>query len=386
MVYLDSAAATPIDSEVAAFMREADKEYFANSSAIHRDGASAASAILKSRKQLAEMLDVHADEIVFTSGGTEADNLAVFGVARFARDSGIVPHIIVSAIEHSAVYEAAMALKNEGVDVSVVPVDEHGVVMVSELAALVRSETVLISIMYANNETGVIQPIREIARIIRSWKKENKSVLYPLFHTDAIQAFSFLPMRIPPLGVDMCTLSPAKTYGPKGIGMLYVRRGVELSPVQVGGGHEAGRRSGTLATPLILGGVAALAKADAMREKESERLTALRDFLAEEIIKNIPDAVITAAHAARAPHILHIQIPRADSDALVLYLDASGIRVSAQSACDSKTGERSRVLSVMNIPETHGAIRFSLTRTTTKEDIKYTVASLKKILPLIKKH
>jgi cysteine desulfurase len=382
-VYLDYAAATPLDAEVAVIMHEAEKKHFANASAIHGDAVKAAAEIQASRAKLATLIDCNPDELIFTSGGTESDNLALFGIVREAQKKGITPHIIVSAIEHSAVLEAARVLESEGVELSILPVDEDGVVQVDLLPELLKPNTVLVSVMYVNNEIGTIQPIREIAKIIRKWKKDTESMTYPYFHTDAIQAFAYLPMRIPPLGVDLCTLSSAKTYGPKGLGVLYVKRGIALAPMHVGGGHEAGRRAGTLATPLILGGVESFNKADALRDEENERLTALRDFLAKEIVQLVPTAVVTAARAKRAPHILNIQFPNIDGDTLVLYFDAHYVRVSSQSACDSESGERSHVLSALTVPDTNGAVRFSFGRSTTKKDVEYTIEVLKKILPLV---
>lgn len=384
-MYLDYAAATPLDAEVATILHTVEREHFANASAIHGDAVKAATAISASRAKLATLIDVNPDELIFTSGGTESDNLALFGIVREAQKKGITPHIIVSAIEHSAVLEAVRVLEQEGVELSILPVDEDGVVQVDLLPELLKPNTVLVSVMYVNNEIGTIQPIREIAKIIRKWKKDTESVTYPYFHTDAIQAFSYLPMRIPPLGVDLCTISSAKTYGPKGAGVLYVKRGIVLTPMHVGGGHEAGRRAGTLPTALIVGAVASFEKADSLREEENERLTIIRDFLAEEMLQHVPHAIVTGADAERAPHIVNIQFPNIDGDTLVLYFDAHGVRVSSQSACDSESGERSHVLSALNVPDTHGTVRFSFGRSTTKKDVEYTIEVLKKILPLIQR-
>lgn len=371
-IYLDHAAATPISPKAFGVVSDALKKFPGNPSAIHREGKAAHAALEMARTEIAQNIASRTDEIIFTSGATEANNLAIVGIVRAARAQGIAnPHIIISAIEHPAVLETVRMLKKEeGARVDVLGVDTHGVVDTRELRKLITPETVLVSIMYANNEIGTIEPVTFIAKEVRHARKTNKSV-FPFFHTDASQAANFLDINVLRLGVDAMTLSSSKTYGPRGVGVLFLRRGVFLRPIMFGGKHERGQRPGTESPALALGFAAALSEARAMSVKESKRIQKLRDVLAKEILKKISGTFVNGGALHTLPNILNVSIEGVESDALVLYLDAKGIAVSGQSACKSSEDGPSHVIMALGNAgaETRGSIRFSLGRSTTREDI-----------------
>ncbi|MFZ2303177.1 MAG: cysteine desulfurase family protein, partial [Minisyncoccia bacterium] len=324
---------------------------------------------------------------IFTSGATEANSMVIFGVVRYARASGVLrPHIIVSSIEHPSVLEVAKALEAEGVLVDYVPVDSHGLVDTKELRKLIRPETVLVSIMYANNEIGTIEPIIDIAKEIRHARKMNGGV-YPYFHTDAAQAGNYLDINVLRLGVDLMTLSSGKTYGPRGVGALFVKRGVEMSPLMYGGEHENGRRAGTEAVALTVGFATALKESQKMIAKESNRVQKLRDSLASKILKKVSGTSVNGDLLQSLPNILNISFDGVESEALVLYLDAVGIAVSGRSACKSSDGGPSHV--ILAIGEANegesGSIRFSLGRETKNEDITRVASEVSRLVPLLRK-
>jgi cysteine desulfurase len=287
MIYLDHAAATPLDPMVLEAMQPYFSDVFGNPSSFHSLGKQAKDDVTMARQSIATFLNAHEDEIIFTSGGTESDNLAVMGVPRYV---GNMPHVITSAIEHHAVLEPLihMQRKNE-IELSIVPVDRAGKVDVTEVMAAVKSNTVLISIMMANNEIGTIQPLAEIGRELLKYRKEHGTV-HPYFHTDACQATGYLEMDVEKLHVDLLTLNGSKVYGPKGIGALFMRRGVKVQPMFIGGGQERNVRSGTENVPGIIGLAKALELAHTNRVQESERLTVLRDRLTEGLM-NIPKTI-----------------------------------------------------------------------------------------------
>lgn len=399
-IYLDYAAATPVNARVLKVVQDASQKFYGNPSSLHREGQEAKKALESVRGKIANTISAHPDEIVFTSGATEANNMAIKGVVYTAREKGIKnPHIIISAIEHLSVLEVAEVLKKEGVRVSYLSVDDRGFVAIKELRKIINGDTVLVSVMYANNEIGTVEPIREIAKEIRHTRKM-RGTTYPYFHTDGAQATNYLDLNVLRLGVDLMTLSSGKTYGPRGIGALFVRRGIVLASFLQGGGHESGRRAGTEAVALALGFAEALTLAEKIKAKEYARVKRLRDSLAEKILKKIPDCVInglpaTAYRSKRAvgrwqagdiedglPNILNISIKGCDSEALVIYLDAAGIAVSGKSACKSVSGAESHVILAIRQGRDEDAdtIRLSLGRDTKKEDIEYVI---KKLPPII---
>lgn len=386
-IYLDHAAATPISTKAFGVVSAALKKFPGNPSAIHREGKEARAALEAARAEIAQTLSSRTDEIIFTSGATEANNLAIMGIVRAVRAQGLAsPHIIISAIEHPAVLETVRILKNEeGARVDVLGVDAHGVVDTRELRKLITADTVLVSIMYANNEIGTIEPVVAIAKEVRHARKTNNSV-YPFFHTDASQAANFLDITVLRLGVDAMTLSSSKTYGPRGVGVLFVKRGVGVLPIMHGGKHERGRRPGTESPALALGFAAALSEARKLSIKESKRIQKLRDALAEKILKNISGCSVNGGATHSLPNILNVSVEGVESDALVLYLDAAGIAVSGQSACKSAEDGPSHVIMALGNTggERWGSVRFSLGRATKHEDIVHVAKELMRIVKTLR--
>ena len=386
-IYLDHAAAAPISPKALRVVSDAMKKYTANPSAIHREGREARVALESARAEIATALDARPDEIVFTSGATEANNLAILGVVREANARGISnPRIIVSTIEHPAVLETVRALEKEGLaKVDVLGVDAFGLIDTRELRKTIVPETVLVSIMYANNEIGTVQNITDIAKEVRHARKVNQSA-YPFFHTDAAQAANYLDIKVLRLGVDLMTLSSTKTYGPRGVGALFVKRGLFMQPIMYGGKHESGRRPGTESPALALGFATALLEARQIATKESKRVQKLRDLLAEKILKSVSGTSINGGAQHSLPNILNVSIPDVESDALVLYLDAGGIAVSGQSACKSSEDGPSHVILALGKVDgaQKGAIRFSLGRATKREDIVYVAKEFSRIASFLR--
>lgn len=398
---MDHAAGAPLDARVFREMKPFFADRQGNPSAIYKEGVEAKQVIEEARAKIAQIIFAHPDEIIFTSGGTESNNLAIFGVVRAAREAGMKkPHIITSVIEHPSVLNACRALeKNGDADVDYIGVDGEGVVNLSELKKALRSETVLVSIMYANNEIGTIQPIREIAKIIRLHRKnclETKPAIslggeaskchkYPYFHTDACQAMNYLDTHVERLGVDLLTFNGSKIYGPKGAGVLYAKRGACLAPLLYGGGQEKGLRSGTENVPAIIGMARALEIADKEKEKESARQTKLRNYFISEIEKYISGAIINGSRTKRLSNNINVSFPNIESQLMVIELDAKGIAVSAKSACSSEDEDASYVVSALGGEKWHAdnSVRFSLGRETTKKDVERTARAL---LEIIKKY
>lgn len=368
IIYLDYAAATPTDPRVLRAMVPYFDASYGNPSSLHSSGRRAASAIMQTKERVAKILGAKPQEIIFTGSGTESDNLAVMGAARANRVHG--NHVIISAIEHKATIEAAKQLENEGFEISIMPVDHFGMIDLSELRKLLRKETILVSVMYVNNEIGTIQPIKELSRMIREIRGDRA---VPLLHTDASQATGFLPLNVEELGIDLMTLNSSKIYGPKGVGMLYKRTGISISPVIIGGGQENNLRAGTESVPLIVGFGEALVNAEQIREGESERLTVLRDYLIKQLYAKIPDVVVNGHPMLRSPNNVNISIPHIEGESMLLMLDKLGIEVSTGSACSARDLKPSHVLLAIgqldDLP--HGSIRFSLGHDTTKKDLDY---------------
>ena len=364
---------------------------FGNPSSIHKDGLRCARALKEARESLAKSLSAHPDEIVLCGGGTESDNMAVMGAFKHARldpaFAGRDVHIITTAIEHPAVLEACRHIEAMGAKLTYLTVGEDGRIDLKELRKSFRPETVLVSIAYANNEIGTIQPVREIAKEIRHYKKESASwrsdSTYPLFHTDACQAAQYENINMEQIGADMLTLNGTKIGGPRGTALLYVRRGTPVAPMVYGGGQEKNLRSGTENVPGAVGLAAALTSVQKIRAKECARLETLRDYAITEIEKRIPGARINGSKNHRLPNNVHISIPRIASELLVLELDAKGIAVSAGSACSSAKDTSSHVLEALYGKEDdkkYGSIRLSFGRKTTKKQIEQTLAALETIV------
>lgn len=384
-IYLDYAALSP-EGAVSRRARTRAARAFANPSSIHKDGVRAAKLLAEARASLARSLSAHSDEIVALSSGTESDNLAIIGTVRKAQadgQKGQEVHVVTTVIEHPAVLEACRALERDGVSVTYLAIGRDGRIDLKELRAALRPETVLVSIAYANNEIGTIQPIKEIAKEIRHFKKTQKSDQYPLFHTDACQAANYLNLNVEQLGIDLLTLNGAKIGGPASAALLFVRRGTPISPLVYGGGQERGLRSGTEDVAGLAGLAAALESVCLVKEKESERLTTLRDTFIELVKKNFPNVRINGSEQFRLPNNVHISFPNIKSELLVLELDARGISASAGSACSSAEDTGSHVLAALygaKDEDSWGSVRFSFGSRTTKRDIFSLIAALSKII------
>ena len=372
-IYMDHAATTPLAPEVLEAMMPYFGDVYGNPSSLHRQGREALAALDEARRTVATILGAAEDEIVFTSGGTESDNLALRGVALASRERG--DHIIVSSVEHEAVLRTAHQLAEHfGFRVTELPVDRYGRVDPADVEAAITERTVLISVMTANNEVGTLQPIPEIAEVARRHGVP--------FHTDAVQAAGCMDLNVDRLGVDLLSLSAHKFYGPKGVGILYVRRGTPLLPVQTGGPHEEQRRAGTENVPGIVGAASALRLAHEHQAEEVPRLQALRDRLIEGVLDAIPDAMLTGHPTERLPHNASFVIPGIEADALLIALDLKGIGAASGSACTSGAVEPSHVLMAMGVPHdvAVGSLRLTLGRSNTEEHVDYLLQVLPEVV------
>lgn len=382
-VYLDYAAAAPIRAEAQEAMLDA-MDFFGNPGTINKDGVNAKKLLESSRVKVSEVLGARAKEIVFTSGATESNNIAVFGgvFAWMADNAGKKPHVIVSRIEHSSVLEICKHLEHKGIaEVTYLEVSSEGIVDVKKLREALRPETVLVSVIYASNEIGVIQPIREIAKEIRHYKKHvlgNHESKYPLLHTDASQAPLYEDINLQTLHVDLMTLSSEKIYGPHGVGMLFVRTGTKLEKIIMGGSQEFDLRPGTENIPGISGFAKTLELAVTERESESARLREIQNYCFSELEKNFSGKfIVNGSRESRLPNNVNITFSNFDSELLVIELDAKGISVSEKSACNTEDTE-SYVIESLRSSDT-GSIRISFGHTTRKNDIDCIIKSLQEI-------
>lgn len=375
--YMDHAATTYTDSRVVEAMMPYFEKKFGNPGGFYDLGKVAKDAVEGAREVVAGVLNCSADEVIFTSGGTESDNLAIFGVARRYADRG--KHIITSVIEHHAVEAPCKQLQKEGFDVTFLSVDEHGRVNPDDVKAALRDDTILVSVMMANNEIGTLQPIAEIGEILKDHKA--------FFHTDACQAAGALSLDVDKLGVDLMTINGSKIYGPKGVGALYRRKGLRLKPMMYGGFQERGIRPGTENVPGIIGFAKALEIADSGRGAEAERLTELRDYMIDEIQKAIPKTKLNGHATDRLPNNVNITFMDIEGESLLLFLNELGIYAATGSACSSESLDPSHVIVATGVPYecAHGSIRFSLGRKTTREDVDYVLDVLPKIVEILRK-
>jgi len=379
-VYLDNNATTPVLPEVLEAMTPYFGEHFGNASSIHHHGQETRGAVENARESVARLLGCRAPEVVFTSGGTEADNLAIFGVAQ-AGD-----HIITSTIEHHAVLNACRHLEEKGFQVTYIPVDSCGLIDPSEVKRAVRPNTKLISVMSANNETGVLQPVAEISKVAA------EAGVY--FHTDAVQAAGKLPIRVEEIGCDLLTISGHKLHAPQGVGALYVRRGTALEAMQYGGRHERSRRAGTENVPGIVGlGKAADLASASLEQGQDRQMAMLRDHL-EQSLTAIDGTTVNGGDAPRVPNTTNIRFDGIEGEALVIALDLKGLAVSTGAACSSGAIEPSHVLTAMGLrpDEARASIRFSLGKQNSSADIEFaialvteTVARLRELSPVYPK-
>jgi cysteine desulfurase len=362
-VYFDHNATTPLAPEVQEVVVSCLAQTYGNASSIHYFGQAAKRRLEGARRQLAALIHANPAEVVFTGGGTESDNMALLGVARAAHGQGGRRHLITTAIEHPAVLAACAQLEREGVDVTRLPTGAAGVVNPDDIRAALRPETVLVSVMHANNETGVIQPIAEIARITHQ-------AGVPL-HADGVQTLGKLPIDVQSLGVDLYSMSAHKLYAPKGVGTLFIRKGVRLEPLTFGGHHERDRRPGTENIPAIAG-FGAAAELASRSLPDMARITALRDRLEQQVLDRIPGTGINGAGSARVPNTTNIYFDCIDGEALVIALDLRGFAVSTGSACSSGAVTPSHVLTAMGLPaaRARASIRFSLGLSNTAAEVE----------------
>lgn len=383
LVYLDHAATTYVDKEVWQAMQPYFIDKFANPSGLYAIGREVNGVLNDARRKVAEILHTLPDTIFFTGGGTESDNMAIFGVARRHFKKG--KHIITTAIEHHAVLHPCEQLEKEGFEITYLRPDKTGLVTPKQVREALRDDTILVSIMYANNEIGTVEPIANIGREILKWRKEQAGV-FPFFHTDACQAAGVLELDVEKLHVDLMTMNGSKIYGPKGVGTLYKRRNVPLVPLIFGGGQEMKLRSGTENVPGIVGFAKALDLAQKNRGTENKRLVELRNYFYNELKKHISKIRLNGPNlddeTMRLPNNLNISILDIEGEALLLYLDEYGIVCSTGSACTSESLNPSHVLLAIGLPYeyAHGSLRFTLGKCTTKQDIDYVMNYLPDIV------
>jgi len=378
-IYLDHAATTPTDPEVVSAMLPYFTQVFGNPSSIYQAGQDGLAALDRARQAVASILGCRPSEILFTSGATESNNLALKGVAwaaRLADPAGPMPHVVTSATEHHAVLHAVAALRDQGFAVTVLDCDTEGFIDGEALRAAIRPETCLVSVMYANNEIGTVQPIGELASIAHE-----RGVA---FHTDAVQAAGLLPIDVAALGVDFLSLSAHKFYGPKGVGILYAKKGVPIRYQQDGGGQESGRRGGTENVALIVGLAEALRRADTLREAYVAHTADLRDALWREIAASIPDVRLNGPQPGpdRLPNNLNVSFHGVQGETALLGLDMQGVSASAGSACTTGNSEPSHVLRAIGLTdeEARASLRLTVGRGNSREEIDDAVAALRDVI------
>ncbi|MGE0792963.1 MAG: cysteine desulfurase family protein [Candidatus Woesearchaeota archaeon] len=376
MIYFDNASTTPVDKKVIDIMLPYFNLYYGNPGSMHNKGLIALNAIYDSRKKVAEILNCDTKEIIFTGSGTESDNLAILGFARKNKNKG--NHIIISTIEHPAVKESALHLIEEGFEVSFVNVDKDGLVDLNELKNLIRNDTILVSIIYANNEIGVVQDLKEISKICHE-----KNVV---FHTDACQAPQYLDIDVKNLDVDMMSLNGSKINGPKGIGCLFVKKGILLESIIYGGGQENNLRSGTENVPLIVGFAKALEIVTNEKEENFKHVKELQKKLIDDLLK-IPETKLNGSLEKRLPNNVNISFLNVEGESIILMLNEEEIYVSTGSACSSKSLEPSHVLLALGLPHelAHSSIRFTLNKFNTIEEVKIVVEKIKEIVEQLRK-
>jgi cysteine desulfurase len=369
---MDHGATTRPDPEVISAMLPYFNDLFGNASSLHTFGREAKDALNRSHEKVARLLGTGPEEIIFTSGGTESDNLAIKGIAYLKKNKG--KHIIASVIEHPAVLNTCMYLEEAGYRITYIPVDEMGLVNPGDVKAAITDDTILISIMHANNEIGTIQPISEISRIAHE-----RDVLV---HTDAVQSIGKISTTIAELGVDLLSISAHKIHGPKGVGALYVNKGINLESLVHGGGHEMGKRSGTENIPGIVGLAKAIELSEQRLDKDASYLTGLRDTMINKITNGISNCYLSGHPTKRLPNNVNMRFSFVEGESLMLMLDTKGVAVSTGSACSSGSLEPSHVLTALNIPpvEIHGNLRITLGRENTMEEVDYVVENLVEIV------
>lgn len=402
-IYLDNAATTQVDEQVFEVMKPYFSEKFGNASSAHQFGREAREAVENARKQTADFFGCDSKEIIFTSCATESNNLAIKGVVnkilsaiRQAQGMNFLPHIITSKIEHHCVLHACEALERDGLaEVTYLPVNKEGLVEIESVEKAIKDNTVLISIMYANNEIGTIQPVKEIGELIRKINVDpstlrqsaDRSRKKIYFHVDAVQAVNYLNCNVDYLNADLVSISAHKFYGPKGVGALYIRKGTPIMKIQDGGEQESKLRSGTLNVPGIVGLGAAIQQATKNKEQIIERILKLRNKLIDDVLGKIPNSKLNGSGEKRLPNNANFSFPGAEGEAILLALDLEGIAVSTGSACASENLNPSHVLMALGLaPEqAHSSVRFTLGKHTTEEDIDRVLEVLPGVIERLRK-
>ncbi len=376
-VYLDYAATTPVDPRVLKAMKPYFTEKFGNTMSLHSFGQEAKQALEESRETVADLMGANPQEIIFTSSATESNNLALKGIA-FA-NKGRKKHIIISSIEHHCIMETAKWLETQGFRVTKLKVDKYGLVDPEDVKKAIKKDTILVSVMHANNEIGTIEPIEKIGKICREREV--------LFHTDAAQSFGKIPIDVKKMNVDLMTVSSHKMYGPKGAAALFIRKGIKITPLLHGGGHERGLRSSTVNVVAIVGFAKACKICKEEMKKEAQRLTRLRDKLIEGVLEKIPKSYLNGHPKKRLPNNANFSFDFVEGESLVIQLDLLGISASTGSACSTEKLEPSHVLLAIGLPpqRAHGSLRLSLGRWTTKDDIDYVLKILPKVVEKLRK-
>lgn len=371
-VYLDYSATTPVKKEVLETMLPYFSEEFGNPSSLYEIGAEVKKALGKARKQVAELINADEKEIFFTSGGTESDNWAILGVADTKKAKG--KHIITTKVEHHAVLHTCEFLEKHGYEITYLDIDSNGFVRPEDLEKAIREDTILVSVMLVNNEIGTIQPVKELVKVAKAYGV--------LFHTDAVQALGNCPIDVKDLGVDMLSASAHKIYGPKGVGALYIKKGLNIGSSQHGGAQENKKRAGTENTPGIVGFGKAAEIAKKNLKEHIERTTKLRNYLIDRVLTEIEDTFLNGDREKRHPGNANLTFEYIEGEAMLLMLDMQGVSVSTGSACSSASLTPSHVLSALGIPveKIHGTLRMTVGDFTTKEDIDYTVDILKTVV------
>ncbi len=377
MIYLDNSATTPLNEEVLKEMEPYFCEYFGNPSTLYSLGQKSKEALEEARKRVADAINAKTEEIIFTSGGSESDNLAIKGIAFKNQDKG--KHIITSEIEHPAVKETLVFLESIGFEVTYLPVYGDGIIKIEDLKKAIRDDTILITVMHANNEIGTIQPIAEIGKIAKE-----KGII---FHTDAVQTFGKIPVDVEELGVDLLSLSSHKIYGPKGVGALYIRKNTRLVPQIHGGGQERGLRSGTENIPGIVGFGKAAEMASENQKKDYDYLIQIRDGIIDKVLEEIPASYLNGDKEKRLPNIINFRFSAIEGESLILLLDAKGINSSTGSACSSKNLKASPILKALGLEDVdvHGSLRLSLGLENSIEDVDVVVEAIRESVETLRK-
>jgi len=376
-IYLDYAATTPLDPQVLEVMRYCLEKYFGNTMSLHSFGQEAKTLLEECREKVADLMGAKQNEVIFTSSATESNNLALKGIALANRNRG--RHIIISSIEHPCVLESAKFLEKEGFEIEMLKVNKYGLVDPVDVERSIRKDTILVSVMHANNEIGTIQPIKEIGKICR-----DKNVY---FHTDAAQTFGKIPLNVKDMKIDLMTVSSHKIYGPKGVGALFIREGVKIEPLLHGGGQEMGLRSSTVNVPAIVGFSKACEIAKENMLTESKRLKELSEKLIKGVLENVPESYLNGDFYKRLPNIINFWFKGVNGEDLAIKLDLMGIAVSTGAACSTQKLKENHVLLAigLNEEEAQSALRISLGRWTTKDDIDYFLSVLPNIIKKLRK-